>query len=309
LEEKAKKDSNPLQEVKFLSKELAVLRNDLRSIAPMLVRSTGDNVEDTIERLNSVVLQIQEAQPSLAELQNQSAHYRGLATIGIAATVFGHETQSAIAGFVGSTDTAISLLEASPPRINEAREELQVAVEFANKVSGWGAFALARIQRDKRRRSKVNIENLVREVIGELLPTLGAVNIDVQIRTKPVAGRIFAMDVEAVLINLLTNAYAACQQVRRKRIIRVGVAPKNQNNVNGVEIVVADSGPGVAKQFKDRIWDPLFTTRTDDRGRPVGTGLGLAIVRSILEDSQGKSNLDSDPELKGARFTIWFPLN
>lgn len=309
IEANPRRDLNPVRDVKLLGKELVVLQRDLRSIAPMLVRSARENVDDTIEHLNAVVAQIRQAQPSLTELQNQAINYRGLATIGIAATVFAHETESSITGFLGSADTAISLLEVSPPRVDEALEELKKSEEFANKVSGWGAFALSRIQREKRQPSEVDVEQLAGNVIKELRPTLEAATIDVQLKSKSVKGTAFAMDIEAVLINLLTNAYAACKQVvKRKRIIRVEVAPKAENGSEGVEIIVADSGPGVAKQYKDKIWDALFTTRTDDQKRPVGTGLGLTIVRSILEDSGGSRNLDSDPELKGARFTIWFPL-
>jgi len=37
----------------------------------------------------------------------------------------------------------------------------------------------------------------------------------------------------------------------------------------------------------NEIFEPLFTTKTDKRGKPVGTGLGLSIVRSILDDIKG----------------------
>lgn len=54
----------------------------------------------------------------------------------------------------------------------------------------------------------------------------------------------------------------------------------------------------------NEIFEPLFTTKTDKRGKPVGTGLGLSIVRSILDDIKGDIRVDKDPALKGARFTV-----
>jgi len=117
-----------------------------------------------------------------------------------------------------------------------------------------------------------------------------------------------SIDVEAVLINLLTNAYAACQQGRRRRVIRIEIDSKKEMDAKGVGIVVADSGPDVAKEFRERIWEPLFSTRTNEQGKQVGTGLGLAIVQSIVDDLQGDKKLDTDPDLKGARFSIWLPL-
>ena len=56
------------------------------------------------------------------------------------------------------------------------------------------------------------------------------------------------------------------------------------------------------------IWQPLFTTKVDKQGRQIGTGLGLTVVDSILQDLEGKREVDADPHLKGARFAIWLPL-
>lgn len=305
---KAKKVTSPSEEVKTLNKELRVLQKDLKSIAPMIAKNSSARMEHALEQVELVSDRIEQAQKSITELQSQASVYRGLATIGIAATVFGHETQSSISGFIGSVHTVNGLLKQSPPRVEEAIEEIDVAIEYADKVSAWGAFALTRIQRDKRRRTIVNIKSIADGIISELKPALDALNIIIEAKVCPVKGRTFAMDVEAVLINLLTNAYTACQQGRRRRIIRAEVKPSNEGDVAGFEIVVADSGPGVAKEFRERIWDPLFSTRTNAEGNQIGTGLGLAIIQSIVDDLHGVRRLDADPELKGARFSVWLPL-
>lgn len=116
------------------------------------------------------------------------------------------------------------------------------------------------------------------------------------------------MDVESILLNLMTNAYTACQQVNRERIVSVGLGEKTHNNIRGFELTVADSGPGIDAKFKERIWEPLFTTKVDRDGKEIGTGLGLTIVQSTVEDLNGTKQLHSDSKLKGARFTIWIPL-
>jgi len=81
-----------------------------------------------------------------------------------------------------------------------------------------------------------------------------------------------------------------------------------KEKMEGFEIMVSDSGPGIAEKFRDRIWDALFTTKTDEKGRTMGTGLGLTIVQSILDDLGGARDVDTDPELNGARFRIWLPI-
>ena len=115
------------------------------------------------------------------------------------------------------------------------------------------------------------------------------------------------MDIECVTINLLTNAYYFAKQSSRERCVVVTLQPRKSQGRRGFDLVVADSGPGVAKAIRDRIWDPLFTTKTDDSGKEIGTGLGLALVNAVVQDMEGTRTIDQDPKLKGARFSVWFP--
>jgi len=70
-----------------------------------------------------------------------------------------------------------------------------------------------------------------------------------------------------------------------------------------------DTVPGIAKKFKHRICEPLFSTKITgaNSSKSVGTGLGLTIVKSITEELNGEITFDKDPVLKGARFKIWLP--
>src|SRR5437773_1663246 len=68
----------------------------------------------------------------------------------------------------------------------------------------------------------------------------------------------------------------------------------------GVEIAVADSGPGVPPELRARIFEPFFTTR------PRGTGLGLAVARQIVEAHGGRIEV-GERTGGGARFTLCLP--
>lgn len=82
----------------------------------------------------------------------------------------------------------------------------------------------------------------------------------------------------------------------KSRILAVSV---KRNESSAVEIVVADSGPGVPWENRELIFEPYFTTKSD------GVGLGLSIVGDIVSDYYGGSFelLDSNP-LGGAAFRI-----
>jgi two-component system, NtrC family, sensor kinase len=69
-----------------------------------------------------------------------------------------------------------------------------------------------------------------------------------------------------------------------------------------VQVVIADTGPGIAPEHIDSIFDPFFTTKPPG----AGTGLGLAIVASTVADMGGRIDVAS-PEGGGATFTLSFP--
>ncbi len=68
----------------------------------------------------------------------------------------------------------------------------------------------------------------------------------------------------------------------------------------GVEVSLADTGPGVPVADREKIFTPYFTTKED------GTGLGLAIVQRVVEDHRG--TLELAPGKVGARFVLTLPL-
>jgi len=70
---------------------------------------------------------------------------------------------------------------------------------------------------------------------------------------------------------------------------------------NGV-VTVSDSGPGIAEEDRDYIFD-RFWRSPSARALP-GSGLGLSIVAQVVAELQGTVSVDRDPQLGGARFTI-----
>ena len=66
-------------------------------------------------------------------------------------------------------------------------------------------------------------------------------------------------------------------------------------------LTLADEGPGVPPEIRDRLFEPFVT-----RGKKGGTGLGLAVARRFVEDHGG--TLELLPEGPGARFRIAMPV-
>lgn len=308
MEKIDEKKSSPSEDVKVLNTELNVLKKDLSNLKKQISKNSHRPVQRTLDQVVNVLETIPETQKSINELISQSSVFRGLATIGIASAVFGHETQSSIAQFRSSTYTVKNILEQKPENIKIAINELIKSIKFADQVSSWGAFALARVQRDKRRKRKHNIAKILSSTIAEVKAVFSAVDIEIVSDLDNLECRTFAMDIEAILLNLLTNAYTACMQKNRKRIINIELKELEHDGTKGFNISIADSGPGINDKIQKMIWEPLFTTKVDKFGKEIGTGLGLTIVDSIVTELNGRKHVDNDPSLKGARFSIWLPF-
>lgn len=311
--DKKEKGKRLSREVVRISQDASAVLRDMQRIAPMIAKSAIDNVtkerfEKSIEKVKDITVGLQDTRTALSNIHEQNVIYRGLATVGISTAVFGHEIQSSVTSLVNTTHFIRDYLNVTPPELKKARERVEKIIKLANSISSWGKYALTRIQRDKRKRRKENVKALIARTIGDLTPPFETAQIEIRQNLADVSGFVFPMNVEAVLINLLTNAYNACLQETRKRIIRVGLEEKWEDETRGFELTVADTGPGVAKEFQERIWMPLFSTKSEGQ-RNSGTGLGLSIIDSIVNDLSGKRSQDSDPELKGARFRIWLPLS
>jgi len=117
-----------------------------------------------------------------------------------------------------------------------------------------------------------------------------------------VTDRTFVADQDKLRIiidNLLSNAI---KFTPIGGTVRIGVGESSDDLV----LTVADSGPGVAPQDRERIFEPFYQGRTPTDGPVKGSGLGLAIVREYAEAHGGRAELaaGSGP---GARFEVRIP--
>lgn len=288
--------------------ELTNIKNEIESKEPSNFnpKTIIKPIERSIEKVETVAEEVEETINTLLDWQRT---INGLATIGISSAVFGHETEGAMTQFKGSATTAKKLMKRSKPDIAKALTELEKSIAYADKVSAWGAYALTRIQKEKRKRRNINIFKTIEHVMHELKPAFDACSISLELKGENLVCSTYQMDVETILVNLLTNAFTAAMLNEGIRKVVINVKIEDQNNVPGFSFAVSDSGPGVAKEFEERIFTPLFSTKTTPTksSKSVGTGLGLTIVKSVVEELDGSVSFNNDKKLGGAKFKVWLP--
>lgn len=104
--------------------------------------------------------------------------------------------------------------------------------------------------------------------------------------------------IKRAIANLVDNAAEAMQD---SLVREIHVSTTLLDSRDAVEIAVADTGHGITRELKEKLFLPYFSTK----GR--GTGLGLAIVHRIVEDHQGMIRVEENHPL-GARFILELPL-
>jgi two-component system sensor kinase FixL len=129
-----------------------------------------------------------------------------------------------------------------------------------------------------------------------------------RVQTAADAGSAFMdrVQVQQVVINLVRNAAQALRGDPERSAAGAGgevVVSVRRAADGGCEVAVADSGPGIAPEVRDRLFEPFATTKRD------GMGVGLAICRAIVEAHGGR--LWAEPHPGGGavfRFVLPPPL-
>ncbi|MDP8935715.1 MAG: PAS domain S-box protein [Cyanobacteriota bacterium] len=120
----------------------------------------------------------------------------------------------------------------------------------------------------------------------------------------------FAGPINQVFMNILSNAIDALEDANSRKTCQE--MPENLSQIrictevvgNIVEIKIADNGPGITEEVKQRIFDTFFTTKPIGKG----TGMGLSISYQIIVERH-KGELNCTSELgKGTEFTIRIPI-
>jgi two-component system, LuxR family, sensor kinase FixL len=106
------------------------------------------------------------------------------------------------------------------------------------------------------------------------------------------------VQIQQVVLNLVRNAVEAMEQVERRELT-IGTRAIAEQAM--AEIIVADTGPGIAPELAERLFQPFVTTKE------TGMGLGLSICREIVEAHHGRLTTAPAPS-GGAEFRVILPI-
>jgi PAS domain S-box-containing protein len=239
---------------------------------------------------------------TLAEVQEQLARSRRLATIGQLAAGVAHEINNPLAAITTCAEATLRDLRTEPETTRLAAERqwdyyLEEIVRQALRCKQITRGLLDLSRQKRARRESVELNGLVRQA-AQIFEQRGRERgISVGVEFDPAVGEVATDEamVRQVLDNLLANALDA---VADGGSISVSTLLDGER----VRVEVKDDGPGIPPETLVRVFDPFFTTK--DPGR--GAGLGLAISLTLAEAMGGALTVESMLG-KGSCFRLWLP--
>jgi len=227
--------------------------------------------------------------------ESQFQQAEKLAAMGQLVSGVAHEINNPAAIISGFAQTL--LLEDLKP---EQGEMLQMIYDEATRIGRITSNLLAFARAGGKQRAFVDLNDIARRTFALRSYHLSTMNIALTLDLEPGDPKIWAdaSELQQMLLNLLINAEQALVTVDGTRTITV----RTRADEREARLEVADSGPGIPPEIRDKIFDPFFTTKPEG----VGTGLGLSICYGIAQEHGGRIWVESEPK-HGARFCIVLP--
>jgi len=228
--------------------------------------------------------------------QTQLQQAEKLAAMGQLVSGVAHEINNPAAIISGFAQTL--LLDQLPP---EQRETVQMMYDEATRIGRITSNLLAFARAGSKERTLVELNEIVRRTFALRSYHLTTLNITVNLELDDANPKAWAngSEVQQMLLNLLINAEQALTTVPGRRAITIRTMTAGDE---GIQLQVADTGPGIPADIQEKIFDPFFTTKPEG----MGTGLGLSICYGIVHDHGGRISVHSVPG-HGATFTIALP--
>jgi PAS domain S-box-containing protein len=298
-EETRKPVENPVAKVLELGRVMGLANHTILQHADghmIPIEDSAAPIYDDQRKLRGVVMVFRDV---TAEKQAQDVMRKAekLAAAGRLAATVAHEINNpleAVCNLIYLVKNTPSLPQETVSYLNMAEQELERVSHITRQTLGF--------YRDSSEPGLVQVRSVIESVLKLYENKIQSKSIAVELELAecpPVRG--MEGELKQLVANLVSNAADAVGPGGK---IRISIAPGSQEPDRGVEIKVADNGPGVPAENRARIFEPFFTTKED-----VGTGLGLWVCKEIAERHHGKVQLSSgkDDGLGGAVFTVFLP--
>jgi two-component system sensor kinase FixL len=222
----------------------------------------------------------QKTESRLQELQSELVHISRLTAMGEMASTLAHEINQPLAAITNYLKGSYRLLaDSTEPNASKIRDALDKAAEQGLRAGQIIRRLRDFVARGESERRMENLSGLIEEAGALALMGIKERRIGVRFQFDPNVDQVLAdkIQVQQVLLNLIRNAIESMETSEQRELLI---------STNGlgddVIIAVSDTGPGIAPEIADQLFQPFVTTKRQ------GMGVGLSISRTIIEAHGGR---------------------
>jgi PAS domain S-box-containing protein len=262
--------------------EKEYLRSD-GSRVPVLVGATA--FEGTPHEGVGFVLDLTDrkrVERAYTQVQTELAHANRVATMGHLTASIAHEINQPIGAAITYANAALNWLGRQSPNLEEVRRALGLIVEADIRAGDVIDRIRALVKKAPARKDRVEINEAILEIVELTRREMvkNAISMHMQLAESLPAVQGDRVQLQQVILNLLINAIDAMSEMSEGP--RELLISTQSTELEGVLLAVCDTGPGLAPESADRLFESFYTTK------PGGLGMGLSICRSIIEAHQGR---------------------
>jgi PAS domain S-box-containing protein len=240
--------------------------------------------------------EILQMRKDLEEVHLQLVESERIASIGRMAAGVAHEINNPLSGILIYAELLKQNLKDFPQHLKDTEEIIRQTLRCKNIVSDLLEFSRPSVGKI----TSFSLAELMDKTLDLLVSQALFQNISI---TKQVDSDLPDMvgdmaQLQQVFTNLFINAADAMEGKGRLTIKAQFETEKNQ-----FDIRISDTGPGIAENLREKVFDFFFTTKAPGKG----TGLGLTITKNIITLHGGNITIDCPPE-GGTTFIIELPL-
>lgn len=264
---------------------------------------------DLIKRdLDQIEIDRQKEEEQRLAIEKRLSDSQKMEALGTLSGGIAHDFNNILSGIFGYSQLMNSHIN-DPVKVSDYNHKI---IKAAQRAASLIQQILSFSRQSEYKKQPVSLSNIVFEVLALIRSTIPS-NIQIQENLNTNA-KILAnsTQIHQVIMNLCTNAYHAIGNKSGKLIIKLEElelssvpieAERNSFPGRFLKLTVSDTGSGIEKGIREKIFDPYFTTKEIGSG----TGLGLAVVKGIIKDHNGFIEFKTQMGV-GTTFEIYFPI-
>lgn len=282
----------------------------IAAVANKAVNYTQDDKKQVKAFLGNVQLLLDRkvAEKENLEIAKRLQQLQKMESIGNLAGGIAHDFNNLLFPIIGMAELLIEDLPSRSTERENAEEILRAGLRGKDLVKQILAFS----RQSEHQLAPTRIQNILKEVLKLSRSTIPSY-IEFEQYIQPDCGMVLAdaTQIHQVAMNIITNAYHAMAEKGGKISVKLREIELTETHMLQVGLhldkyallSISDTGHGMSAELVQKIFEPYFTTKAQDKG----TGLGLAVVHGIVKEHNGDIEVISEIG-EGSTFNVYLPL-